>query len=302
MKKNSMMFSVLLPLGSKMRSGENCPPCPSCGNAATDEGGAWRSVTDSLASYGFNSVLIDVGDAVEYESHPEVSGANAWSKEAFKKELDRIRKLGLTPYPKLNFSAAHDDWLKVYSRMPGTDLYRKVAADLMKEVYELFSKPKFFHLGMDEETPLSQQHLQFSCVRRNGVLWKDMFHLFHTCESLGSMPWIWSDSYQTHPQEFFYNMPKSVLQCPRSDLAEENGLSLWQKSVEALDRAGYRYALCCSDSRGNDVSQEVMETEKHRCDPQGLAGFFTEPFLENKELKTELLSDFSKAKANYFPQ
>lgn len=279
MKKNDRMFCLSLPLKPQQL------PSDALGNA--------------LLSLGFNSVLLEVGDWLQWESHPEIRHPQAFSKEEFKHFLDRWKKLGLTPLPKLNFSAACDDWLKVYSRMPGTRECRKVCADLMKECYELFSKPRYFHLGMDEETPENQANAPFSCVRRNGVLWKDVFHLFHTCETLGSQPWIWSDCYHRSPEEFFRNMPKSVLQSPRSHIATEKDYALWEESVEALDRAGYRYALCCSDLQGNDLSHRVMKRAKTLCRPQALAGFFAEPFCLNEELVTEALAGFQAAKEFY---
>ena len=74
----------------------------------------WREVIDFLPSQGFNTVLIDIGDAIQYESHPEISIPGAWSKDKLKKELDYMRSIGLTPLPKLNFSAGHKAWLKEY--------------------------------------------------------------------------------------------------------------------------------------------------------------------------------------------
>lgn len=66
----------------------------------------WDEVIQGLARYGFNTVVIDVCDALQYESHPEISAPDAWSKEFLKKKLDEIRALGMEPIPKLNFSAA----------------------------------------------------------------------------------------------------------------------------------------------------------------------------------------------------
>ena len=40
-----------------------------------------------------------------------------------RKELDRMRALGLEPLPKLNFSTCHDAWLKDYHRMISTPQY-----------------------------------------------------------------------------------------------------------------------------------------------------------------------------------
>ena len=68
--------------------------------------------------------------------------------------MDRpgLRALGIEPLPKLNFSTCHDAWLGPYSRMVSTPAYYDVCRDLIDEVAELFGGPRFFHLGMDEET------------------------------------------------------------------------------------------------------------------------------------------------------
>lgn len=331
MKKNEKMFSILLHLSNNMWGDENSRLRFSHWHPEMDaDYEVWRRVIDALPAYGFNSVLIDVGDAVQYESHPEISLPGAWTKDFFKAELDHMRKIGLTPFPKLNFSGGHDAWLKVYSRMLGTDTYRKVAADLMKEVYELFGKPRYFHLGMDEENPTCQRALQFSCTRRNGVLWKDMFHLFHTCETLGSMPWIWSDFYWSHPEEFLYNMPKSVLQCPwnysslptlpskrYSDLTLESsydpaviesGLAenAADKAILDLDKAGFQYTLCCSNYTCRESSERTMEVGRDLCNPELLVGYFTAPWCgtyKNSEFRLmDALHRFKKAKEIYYPE
>ena len=62
----------------------------------------------------------------------------AWSKDKLKAELDRLRGIGLTPLPKLNFSACHDIWMKDYSRMLSTKPYYEFCKDIITEVAELF--------------------------------------------------------------------------------------------------------------------------------------------------------------------
>lgn len=92
----------------------------------------WRDVTERMAKAGKNMVVIDVGDAIEYASHPEISVKNAWSSTRLGEELARLRSLGLEPIPKLNFSTAHDQWLHDYSRMVSTPVYYKVCAEVIR--------------------------------------------------------------------------------------------------------------------------------------------------------------------------
>ena len=44
----------------------------------------WRKTIDFLPAQGFNTLMIDVGDAIAYESHPEIAVKGAWSKEKMK--------------------------------------------------------------------------------------------------------------------------------------------------------------------------------------------------------------------------
>ena len=130
----------------------------------------WDSTVKYLGEHKYNTLLIDVGDAVKYERHPEISAPDAWDKDFFKKKLDEIRALGMTPIPKLNFSTGHDAWLKEYSRMVSSSIYYKVVEDLITETSELFGKPELFHLGMDEEDFGNQQTYDY-CVIRKDDLW-----------------------------------------------------------------------------------------------------------------------------------
>ena len=107
---------------------------------------------------------------MKYESHPELAVNGSWSREALEKEIAYAKSLGIELIPKLNFSACHDIWLGEYSRMLSTRVYYQVCADLIAEVCDIF-KPRFFHLGMDEETEEHQRNYDY-CVIRNHDLWK----------------------------------------------------------------------------------------------------------------------------------
>ena len=172
----------------------------------------WNDATQKMADEGLNLVIIDLGDGVRYESHPEIAVNNAWTVTRLRKELERLRKIGLEPIPKLNFSAGHDIWLGKYSRMVSTDSYYKVCSDLIAEVADLFEKPRFFHLGMDEENAEDQRYLDYIVVRQHDLWWHDFYFFVQQVEKSGSRSWIWSDYMWHHPEDFFKKMPKSVIQ------------------------------------------------------------------------------------------
>jgi len=124
----------------------------------------WSDVLREMAEAGINMVVIDLGDGVIYESHPEIAVNDAWTVDHLRDELDKMRGMGLEPVPKLNFSTCHDVWLAQYSRCVSTDAYYDVCRDLIAEVIEIFNKPRFFHLGMDEETLFHQRHHNYVVI------------------------------------------------------------------------------------------------------------------------------------------
>jgi len=172
----------------------------------------WHEILARLAGAGGNMVVIDLGDAVRYRSHPEIAIRGAWSVAKLKRQLAIARRLGLEPIPKLNFSACHDHWLGPYSRMVSTPAYYRACRDLIAEVCRIFGKPRFFHLGMDEETPQHQRGHQYVVVRQHGLWWHDFHFLRREVQRHGVRPWLWSDYIWHHAGEFRRQMPRSVLQ------------------------------------------------------------------------------------------
>ena len=174
--------------------------------------GLWRELTQEMAKAGLNMVVIDLGDGVKYESHPEIAVQGAWSVSQLRQELARLRKLGLEPIPKLNFSTAHDQWLGAYSRCVSSETYYRVCKDLISETIQLFDKPRFFHLGMDEETLEAHKYYEYVVLREYDLWWHDFNLLAEAVEKGGARPWVWSDYLWHHPEVFLKKMPKSVLQ------------------------------------------------------------------------------------------
>lgn len=172
----------------------------------------WREIRSRMVDAGINTVVIDLGDGVRYETHPEIAVRDAWSVEKLAEELAAMREMGLEPIPKLNFSATHDVWLGPYSRMLSTPTYYEVCRDIIGEVIGIFDTPRFFHLGMDEETAAHQAMQEYAVLRQFDLWWHDLMFLVGEVEKRGVRPWVWSDYEWDHPDLFFERMPRSVLQ------------------------------------------------------------------------------------------
>lgn len=158
------------------------------------DSGVWHDLSWLLKEAGCNMILIDVAEGMKYETHPEIAVKGAWSKTQLADELSRLRSMGFEVIPKLNFSAGHDEWMGIYSRMLSTPAYYKFCEDVIDEVYEVFGNPRFFHLGMDEECVSIQENLyELMIVRQGELFWHDFNHIVRKVEQKGARPWIWAD-------------------------------------------------------------------------------------------------------------
>ena len=220
---HDLIWASLLHLGTNMWRDKEAPFQPDDIHRVSTTMAYWhdeamfdrdvfRRICEKLPEVGVNTVMIDIGDGICYDSHPEIGVKGAMTPDELRDEVRRLRTMGLEPVPKLNFSAAHDAWLGQYAKMLSTDIYRKVAADLIHEVSEIFEGPKYIHLGMDEETFSHQAAYGFSVVRSEACWWEDFYHLIACCEKENARPWIWSDYYWHHKDIFVKKMPKTVLQ------------------------------------------------------------------------------------------
>lgn len=214
--QDNLIWAVLLHLSYNMWSDRDTPDWGvdyvSARPYLRFDDSLWADLLQTAAQSGLNMVLIDLGDGVRYQSHPEIAVQGAWSVERLRQKLARMRQLGLEPIPKLNFSTAHDTWMGPYARMVSTDTYYGVCRDLIAEVIELFDHPRFFHLGMDEETAEHQRHYAYMLVRQYDLWWHDLHFLIDQVERGGSRAWVWSDYIWHHPETFLAEMPRSVLQ------------------------------------------------------------------------------------------
>jgi hypothetical protein len=172
----------------------------------------WDRIVERAGNRGYNTLLIDLGDAVQYKSHPEIAAEDALTRDELKALLNKARACGLTPIPKLNFSTAHHFWLKEYRRMVSSDIYRQVCVDLINEVCELFDYPELFHLGMDEEHSFhSLQYCDIAVMRGEKYFFEDFGIMFDACRKNGARPWVWADYYWNHPDVFLKNVPTDVV-------------------------------------------------------------------------------------------
>jgi len=244
----------------------------------------WDALLKEMSSVGMNMVVIDLGDAIQYESHPEIAVKNAWTPAKLRTELAKMRKLGLEPIPKLNFATTHDAWLKDYSRMVSTDTYYGVCKDLIEEVSVLFDWPRFFHIGMDEETAQHQVRQDYAVIRQNDLWWGDLYFYIGEVEKNGVRPWVWSDYAWHKPDVFFRKMPKSVLQSnwyygsgfDPNTLKEP--VKSYVKLYDDLETYGYDQVPTGSNHSVPENFESTVDYCLKVIDPSRLSGFMTAPW------------------------
>ncbi|HSV72453.1 MAG TPA: hypothetical protein VLH79_01690 [Chthonomonadales bacterium] len=211
-----MVWGYLMHLGLNMWSDREAPdggnPYLCARPYLRFDTGLYQELLPRMRDAGLNLLVVEIGEGVRYESRPEIAVEGSWSTSRLREELERIRSFGLEPIPKLNFSACHDAWLGPYARMVSTPAYYDAVRDLISETIALFGAPRWFHLGMDEETAAHQAGHEYVVVRQHELWWNDLSFLTGCVEAGGARPWVWSDVVWHHPDLFFERMPRGVLQ------------------------------------------------------------------------------------------
>ena len=259
----------------------------------------WRQATDYAAKKGVNMIVIDVGEALIYPSHPELAIKGSWSPEKLRDEIRRLNALGLEVIPKLNFSTTHNGWLKHYRRLLSTETYYKVCEDVIRDVAEIFGTPRLFHIGYDEETARHQggsKRCLYVQVRKGEFWWHDFFHIVRTVEKNGMRPWCWSD-FGWDNREYFTRCPKSVLQCTWYYDESYGGFDLKTNKTSDhkrllefwdLEKAGFDQTPCGTNWVGwkrrqegvgaDDVIGKLVKMGREVIAPERLKGFMMAPW------------------------
>lgn len=294
------MWGFLIHLGTKM-----WPAYAGDARLEVDRS-VWDVVTERMAEKKLNTLVIDLGEGLRYPSHPELGTVGSWEPEQMREEIARLRKMGILAVPKLNFSSSHDLWLGEWRRYLSTPDYYRVCADVIRDVAAVFDESPLFHLGWDEETYTLQDrpYTRMVRLRRGDLWWTDCLFTIGEAEKHGMRPWIWSDAYWHHPEEFLKRMPKNVLQSNwyyGRDLSEAHLRHLDEtmgptlsgprvqivRAYRELSEAGYDQVPTGSTYKKNDFQTQNFPALVRHCRktvaPGRLKGFLMAPWIvENK--------------------
>ena len=293
-------------------------------NELTFDEDFWEYIKKGAQEAGFNTILLDVGDGVQYASHPEISLKGAWSKKRVREEIECLRKMGIRIIPKLNFATPHSFWLGEYRRMTSTSIYYKVCNDLIKEVYEMFDHPEYIHLGMDEEGYDFSKGHGYVVYRQGELYWKDLRFLIDSVRETGAMPWIWHSPLFDHTEEYKAHIdPDEVLISPyfyhalkegcytRTDSRQEyidfyrkEGGPLYHLHLDYVEddpfsvnfrakalpliKDGYKYVPCSSTCHQCDRNtRDLYEYFKEGAPDDQIVGYLAAPWGRTTEWKNQ---------------
>jgi len=299
----------------------------------------WNYILEESAKTGINTIVLDIGDGIEYASHPEIALEGAWSRKRVRDEVKRCREFGITLIPKLNFATPHDIWLGEYARMVSTTIYYKVCNDLIKEVYELFEHPEYIHLGMDEEDAKHVKNYDHALYRQGDLYWHDLRYLVDCVSDTGVKPWIWSCPLFEHPEEYkkhfgadevvlspwYYNAFRKEHYTPVSSRAvyeayynqdeyahlnikyveEDPFLVKFREVALPVMKEGYEYIPCASVCNRCDYNtMELLEYFKQNAPDEQILGYITAPWCatlpENQHFFQESLHFMKEAREQFY--
>lgn len=293
----------------------------------------WDEFLEKCHDTGINMIVLDVGDGVKYESHPEISLKDAWSRERVHSEVEKCKKLGIELIPKLNFSTGHSYWMSDYRRMTSTKPYYDFCSDVIKEIYEIFDGPRFIHLGLDEESYITSRVSDYVIYRQGQLLIDDIRFLITETNKTGALACMWHDPITEDVEAFTKAVgPDEVVIFPWwywaytnerpyklitdvEDMYANRGITCEQdvpirvnflKNILPLMEKGYKYIPTPSNFYGVEDNTDITVEYFKNGSPsdEQILGFMTAPWLtttpQHKEATWESLDLLKAAREKYY--
>ena len=272
----------------------------------------WREVTDFMPKAGINTLLMDMGEGMKFDSHPELAVPGSWEKSEVKEEVARLREMGINPIPKMNFSGEHNAWLQDWGRMVGTESYYQMTQEIIEEMIEVFGTPEFLHLGLDEEGEGSIPTTPFTTIRNAPQFVEDAEKLFKVCLDKGVRPWIWIHPHSLEhafggKEYFCEHVPKDVLVSNWYYYNYATSKSGWPQLNGKLAEWGYENVPCCSTwNQVMNTKHTLKWCKDHVEQKDKLRGYLTAPWLHtipsNKYGLMNAAWILKAAKEKYYPE
>ncbi len=292
--------------------------------------GFWSYLIKRASQSGVNTIVLDVGDGVKFDSHPEISLPDAWDRKRVSQEIKRCSDLGIKLIPKLNFSTAHCHWLGEYHRMTSSKVYYDMCRDIITELYDIFESPEYIHIGMDEEVIEFASMSEYVVFRQGELLMHDIKYLIECVKNTGAKPMMWADAFLDHTDDFIKHIkPSDAILFPwyylsfkkenytavdiLPDAEERKNAGIYyvedlpdkvnfRNKIPKLMELGYSVLPCGSNWWHSDtnLSELVEYFNKNAIDNNQVYGYMTAPWKktlpEFKDIFDEALDLLKKAK------
>lgn len=185
-------------------------------NLANFRGDYLKQYARRLAELGYNAILWEVENKIEWETVPECVAPEAFSKKEFRDILDAFAKEGLQPIPLLQ-TLGHAEYVlnqPAWQHLSETDenhsqycpLHPDVTPLLKRwidEYLDLFGAVETFHIGADECRVLGSCPKCSAFVRDHShaeLYARHIVPLLEYVRSRGPRPALWSDMILSHPE------------------------------------------------------------------------------------------------------
>jgi hypothetical protein len=226
-----------------------------------------------IARRKFNALVLLTRQGVKLDSHPEISGPAAWTKDELRRVIDTCRANFIEPIPLVD-SYGHAAWMSlshkelwedggheiVCSSNPETF---KILTDVYAELLELFAPVRYFHLGLDEvwwqtlDVP-EEKRCKLCAGIPKWQLFADQVNRLHAwLKERGVRSMMWSDvllpehngAAPYHGARALKLIPTDIVQtnwstslAPNSNkLLRDLGCEVWQSNSRGVNREQAEY-------------------------------------------------------------
>lgn len=240
-----------------------------------------RDLLGRVAAMGYNTILWELEDQVQWETCPECAHQASWSKEEFRSILNDSRSLGLEPIPLLQ-TIGHGEYVMTHPRYHSfrehpefSDCYcvsnpevRGFLKTWIDEICDLFGGIRHFHLGGDEAYRFGTCGL-CAARERNDLYAEHLDELATVLRQRNIRPGIWHDM---------------ILACPGTIQKVSREFLIWDWNYDAGLRPAENVRIWGGGRLATrDLTPEQKAQFPEILDPGGnLNSFYTADFLTHR--------------------
>lgn len=225
-----------------------------------------------VARRKLNTLVLLIRQGVQFESHPEISGPAAWTKDELRQVVDTCRANFIEPIPLVD-SYGHAAWMSLSHKELWEDGIHQmvctskpetftILTDIYGELIDLFAPVRYFHLGLDEvwwktySVP-EEKRCKLCAGTAKSTLFADQVNRLHGwLKERGIRAMMWSDVLlPEHNGGAPYHGAKALPLIPDDVLQTNWSTSLAGDSNRRLHDRGF--AVWQSNSRGVNREQAL---------------------------------------------